>query len=188
MLLCCCWPYPYGTAAGISLSLLNVDANAIIIARPQSTMRIYSFCSICSICSVVLLFPSFRFSAATHLEEERLLSIVTKDNPPHNQEKRDLIRPFFYAWLDKYEKSTLYEQGKVWEERLDIFEANARAVAMHNQAHAAGKTLYVQTVMNSPFADLNDDEFTALYLMESQNCSATATHSHSSNSASVRDL
>lgn len=56
--------------------------------------------------------------------------------------------------------------------RKGIFRQNAATVANHNAAYEEGYTSYTMSV-DGPFADLTDDEFQSLYLMQPQNCSAT---------------
>jgi cathepsin H len=69
-----------------------------------------------------------------------------------------------------------YATAEEWEYRLSVWNENRQHVQEHNAAYEQGYTLYAKT-MNSPFADLTDQEFSDLYLMESQDCSATHTYS-----------
>jgi cathepsin H len=63
-----------------------------------------------------------------------------------------------------------------YDYRLSIFEANAASVINHNDVYQRGLTTYTMS-LDGPFADLTDQEFESLYLMEPQNCSATHTSS-----------
>ena len=91
------------------------------------------------------------------------------------------------AWMTQREQQQSPPPGggraRVWEvlnrdpehdlaRRELIWSANKQRVAMHNTAYHAGQTAWKMT-MWSPFAALTADEFTALYLMEPQHCSAT---------------
>ena len=64
--------------------------------------------------------------------------------------------------------------------RKQIFYRNKVLVEKHNAAYDAGHTSWKMT-LNSPFADLTADEFSSLYLMDPQECSATT----STNAATV---
>jgi len=91
------------------------------------------------------------------------------------------------AWMTQREQQQSPPPGggraRVWEvlnrdpdhdlaRRELIWSANQQLVAVHNTAYHAGQTAWKMT-MWSPFAALTADEFTALYLMEPQHCSAT---------------
>lgn len=78
----------------------------------------------------------------------------------------------FTNWLSRHEKS--YSDEREYLHRLNIFAANAEVVERHNDAYEKGYTSYVMTI-DSPFADLSDDEFKQSHLMEYQNCSATSS-------------
>ena len=81
----------------------------------------------------------------------------------------------FDVWLARHSKSYEYSADPTeYDRRLSIFATNLGVVQRHNAAYEAGHTSYAMSV-DGPFADLTDEEFTALYLMEGQNCSAT-TH------------
>ena len=80
----------------------------------------------------------------------------------------------FDAWLSQHSKS--YPDPAEYRRRLSVFAANVDAVERHNAAYDRGYTTYAMSV-DGPFADLTDAEFSALYLMEGQNCSATHTSS-----------
>ena len=81
----------------------------------------------------------------------------------------------FTSWLLFHGKR--YATIEEHRYRLQVFQKNARHVALHNEAYEQGHTLYAMT-LDSPFSDLTDEEFVATYLMESQGCSAT-THTSS---------
>jgi len=83
------------------------------------------------------------------------------------------LRSRFHDWLYRHGKTY---SGSQFSRRLSIFSANAATVERHNEAHLAGLTSYAMTT-DGPFADLNDEEFADMYLMEGQNCSATHTSS-----------
>jgi cathepsin H len=85
-------------------------------------------------------------------------------------------RHFFDAWADRHHKS--YRTEEEAQRRFVIWKDNVDHVHAHNQAYEMGYTLYSKTILDSPFADLTDHEFVALYLMEPQDCSAT-THKSS---------
>ena len=91
------------------------------------------------------------------------------------------------AWMTQREQQQSPPPGggraRVWEvlnrdpdhdlaRRELIWSTNKQLVAVHNTAYHAGQTAWKMT-MWSPFAALTADEFTALYLMEPQHCSAT---------------
>ncbi|KAL7577910.1 hypothetical protein ACA910_007545 [Epithemia clementina (nom. ined.)] len=76
----------------------------------------------------------------------------------------------FDDWLRLHQKT--YETVEEMDYRRMVFAQNAQVVARHNAAYKAGLTSFQMTTA-SPFADLTDDEFTDLYLMEPQHCSAT---------------
>jgi cathepsin H len=78
----------------------------------------------------------------------------------------------FSRWQEKHGK--FYEDPLEYEHRLDVFTRNAQRVTKHNEAHAEGFASYAMT-LDTPFADVTDDEFRSTHLMESQNCSATTT-------------
>jgi len=80
----------------------------------------------------------------------------------------------FQQWLEFHGK--VYETTEEYLYRQEIFRANAAIVARHNDAYDRGYTKYVMST-KSPFADLTDQEFMSLWLMEGQNCSATHTSS-----------
>mmetsp|Transcript_27629 Transcript_27629/g.60828 ORF Transcript_27629/g.60828 Transcript_27629/m.60828 type:complete len:463 (-) Transcript_27629:197-1585(-) len=61
--------------------------------------------------------------------------------------------------------------------RKRIFYRNKVLVEKHNAAYDAGHTSWKMT-LNSPFADLTADEFSSLYLMDPQQCSATTSTSN----------
>jgi cathepsin H len=80
----------------------------------------------------------------------------------------------FDAWLTQHSRS--YPDPAEYRRRLSVFAANLDAVERHNAAYERGYTTFAMSV-DGPFADLTDAEFSALYLMEGQNCSATHTSS-----------
>jgi len=59
-----------------------------------------------------------------------------------------------------------------YERRFEIFKTNSKKVDRHNRAYQKGYTSYAMTLLGSPFADLTDEEFRSVYLMEEQICSA----------------
>lgn len=77
-----------------------------------------------------------------------------------------------------------------YERRLEIFIGTSEKVHRHNEAYERGYTTYAMTLLDSPFSDVTDDEFRSLYLMESQECSATRTSSSEimSSSSLIEDL
>jgi len=81
----------------------------------------------------------------------------------------------FKGWLNLHTKS--YGSEVEHKKRLAIFNENHELVKQHNAAFEVGITSFSMT-MESPFADLTADEFSTLYLMEPQQCSAT-THQSS---------
>ena len=78
---------------------------------------------------------------------------------------------YFDVWLARHSKSYSADPTE-YHRRLAVFATNLGVVQQHNAAYEAGYTSYAMSV-DGPFADLTDEEFTALYLMEGQNCSAT---------------
>jgi len=80
------------------------------------------------------------------------------------------------------------EEVNEYEQRLDIFVSNSKKVERHNEAFQKGYTSYAMTVSESPFADLTDEEFRSVYLMEEQNCSATHTKSSATMSSGAASL
>ena len=83
----------------------------------------------------------------------------------------------FDAWLERHSRPyTVESDATEYNRRLAIFATNLNIVRRHNAAYERGYTSYAMSV-DGPFADLTDDEFSTLYLMEGQNCSATHTSS-----------
>jgi len=78
--------------------------------------------------------------------------------------------------------TTLHEE---YERRLEIFIENSNKVDRHNEAYERGYTSYAMTLSESPFADVTDEEFRSLYLMEDQNCSATHHRSLTTTSSNL---
>lgn len=76
----------------------------------------------------------------------------------------------FDEWLTLHDKSYDHPMERALRHR--IFADNGEVVRAHNAAFRNGWTTY-QMSLTSPFADLTGDEFQRLYLMETQNCSAT---------------
>ena len=76
----------------------------------------------------------------------------------------------FDRWLHRHSK--LYTTKEKYSERLSVFARNDDVVSQHNCHYRLGYTSYAMSI-NSPFADLTDEEFENLYLMDQQNCSAT---------------
>lgn len=82
---------------------------------------------------------------------------------------------FFAAWQERHGKT--YSSAKEAEQRFGMWQDNRRHVEEHNAAYKLGQTLYKKTI-DGPFADLTDDEFATMYLMqEPQDCSATSHRS-----------
>ena len=83
----------------------------------------------------------------------------------------------FDIWLERHSKPYTVESDPTeYTRRLAIYATNFNIVRRHNAAYERGFTSYVMSV-DGPFADLTDEEFSSLYLMEGQNCSATHTSS-----------
>merc|ERR1719491_269573 len=76
----------------------------------------------------------------------------------------------FRAWQHRNNKKYSSKHEVLLREK--IWYTNQVQVAQHNEAYQAGYTSWKMT-MHSPFADLTATEFTALYLMDPQHCSAT---------------
>jgi len=90
----------------------------------------------------------------------------------------------FDAWMQLHGKSydetststhVQEKKNEEYERRLSIYRKNSNVVTRHNNAYESGETMYAMSLFNSPFSDLTDEEFTSLYLMNSQNCSATSS-------------
>ncbi|CAB9526558.1 Senescence-specific cysteine protease SAG39 [Seminavis robusta] len=92
----------------------------------------------------------------------------------------------FHNWLSVHSKSYSNNTSNLdeWKHRFSIFQENARLVQRHNDAFAKGETSFTMTI-DGPFADLTDQEFTQLYLMDSQDCSATHRSSGKLHTASI---
>ena len=82
----------------------------------------------------------------------------------------------FNKWISKHNKEHYHQNQKEYQKRLNIFQNNANVVQRHNYAYEKGLTSYAMS-LDSPFSDFTDEEFHSLYLMDSQNCSATHTSS-----------
>jgi len=76
----------------------------------------------------------------------------------------------FKNWVERNRRH--YSSQIEHQARLSIFLQNTQRVQQHNEAYEKGMTSYAMTI-DSPFADLTDDEFKTAYLMDSQECSAT---------------
>ena len=76
----------------------------------------------------------------------------------------------FKNWVERNRRH--YSSQIEHQARLSIFLQNTQRVQQHNEAYEKGMTSYTMTI-DSPFADLTDDEFKTAYLMDSQECSAT---------------
>ena len=99
------------------------------------------------------------------------LALCTTAKSDEKENLKEQARSFFQLWMERHNKE--YQDKEEVELRLETFVTNAQTVAFHNDAYAKGWSLYAQTIMNSPFSDMTEEEFSATYLMESQNCSAT---------------
>lgn len=82
----------------------------------------------------------------------------------------------FNKWISKHNKEHYHQNQKEYQKRLNTFQNNANIVQRHNDAYEQGLTSYAMS-LDSPFSDFTDEEFHSLYLMDSQNCSATHTSS-----------
>lgn len=82
----------------------------------------------------------------------------------------------FNKWISKHNKEHYHQNQKEYQKRLNIFQNNANIIQSHNDAYEQGLTSYAMS-LDSPFSDFTDEEFHSLYLMDSQNCSATHTSS-----------
>jgi hypothetical protein len=83
----------------------------------------------------------------------------------------DELRSAFDGWLERHDKAYFETE---YQKRFTIFHQNHALVQKHNAAYDRGYTSYTMTI-DGPFADTTDEEFAALYLMDSQNCSATTS-------------
>lgn len=107
-------------------------------------------------------------------------SLVLFDNPlfPNSTNKalesNDIIIDSFEEWLEHHQKTYATVQEET--QRREIWFTNRRHVQLHNQAYQAGYTSYQKTVKGR-FADLTDEEFVQMYLMQGQDCSATHSSS-----------
>jgi cathepsin H len=81
----------------------------------------------------------------------------------------------FDEWLKGHDKSYPTAADRA-QRQLDWLE-NWSSVEKHNLAYEAGYSSFAMT-MDSPFADLTAESFSAKYLMDPQDCSAT-THTSS---------
>jgi len=79
-------------------------------------------------------------------------------------------QPQFRSWQNKNNKKYSSKNELLLREK--IWNKNQVKVEHHNVAYNSGHTSWKMT-MQSPFADLTAVEFTALYLMDPQHCSAT---------------
>jgi len=149
---------------------------------------------------LLVTLPSWSYSSSTH-DDHNILQSNKKGTTIVQKSHRET----FDKWLKEHNKSyssssndtppqskrqqqQQQQQDSVeeYERRLEIFVANTKKVARHNEAFQKGYTSYAMTVSESPFADLTDEEFRSVYLMEEQNCSATHRSSAlSSSSASA---
>mmetsp|Transcript_6486 Transcript_6486/g.7499 ORF Transcript_6486/g.7499 Transcript_6486/m.7499 type:complete len:425 (-) Transcript_6486:239-1513(-) len=111
------------------------------------------------------------FFIATCCDKISSLATVEKDFDGFDLlDERWSSQPQFRSWQNinnkKYSsKNELLLREKIWYN-------NQVKVVHHNDAYNAGYTSWKMT-MQSPFADLTAAEFTALYLMDQQHCSAT---------------
>ena len=142
----------------------------MLYCNPKLSMMLYCWIGIVSMTSLVMR-TSATVNEATIAEAK--------------------LRSMFENWLRRYgghhDDSMVPSNIRGSEEyfhRLSIFETNYHKINKHNQAFKKGYTSYRMTLDNE-FAIFTDDEFTSLYLMESQNCSAT-THT-SSGTLQLRD-
>ena len=86
----------------------------------------------------------------------------------------ELLKLQFDAWTERHDKA--YENDVEYTRRLAVFAQNLELVSQHNEGYELGHTSYAMSV-DGPFADLTNEEFDKLYLMQPQNCSATHTSS-----------
>jgi len=77
----------------------------------------------------------------------------------------------FATWQKLHNKQ--YPHQNEYTYRQKIFHQNKLMIEKHNEAYKQGYTTWNMTI-TSPFADLSDEEFSELYLMEPQYCSATS--------------
>jgi cathepsin H len=105
---------------------------------------------------VVLLVVSGCAALPALADERRAATIITS----------------FEEWTMHHGKE--YATTAELEKRRRTWLANQEHVEQHNAAYTAGYTLYAKS-MHGPFADLDDNEFAASYLMEPQDCSATTS-------------
>ena len=106
------------------------------------------------------------------------------------------LEPLFKQWMIKHNVSYGVSTTKADKDesdeyyyRLQVFYENSLIVQNHNDAYEKGWTLYNMTLLNTPFADLTNEEFTTQYLMEYQNCSATTTiHAAASTTEDLRGI
>ena len=102
-------------------------------------------------------------------------SAFASTSPSTDQSSQNFleISQNFDAWLERHSKPYTVESDPTeYNRRLAIYATNLNIVRRHNVAYERGYTSYAMSI-DGPFADLTDDEFSTLYLMEGQNCSAT---------------
>mmetsp|Transcript_14342 Transcript_14342/g.16989 ORF Transcript_14342/g.16989 Transcript_14342/m.16989 type:complete len:412 (+) Transcript_14342:71-1306(+) len=123
--------------------------------------------------------PSWSYSSSTPKNHNISLSNKQGFNKWLKQHNKSYRHPSVEVVTDSY-NDTPSTEGKQhdaevdeYERRLDIFVTNSKKVERHNEAFQKGYTSYAMTVSESPFADLTNEEFRSVYLMEEQNCSAT---------------
>ena len=133
------------------------------------------------------LTPSVLALLAVHASVTNIFSqaavspIVAVATPPEKDDYTDnndiidtaTVVASFSQWALKHAKVYSSEADRAY--RLSVYSQNADTVLLHNTAFQNGWTSYAMSLIGSPFSDLTDDEFRALYLMEPQNCSATHT-------------
>lgn len=122
----------------------------------------------------MMLLPSLSATAAWVLILSSFLAgSASASTSPSVSQNFLKISQNFDAWLERHSKSYTADSNPTeYNHRLAIFAANLNIVQRHNAAYKRGYTSYAMSV-DGPFADLTDDEFSVLYLMEGQNCSAT---------------
>ena len=122
----------------------------------------------------MMLLPSrSAFAAWVLILSLSMLAAASLADTSVDESSAENLSQNFDAWLERHSKSyTVDSDPSEYTRRLAIYATNLKIVKRHNAAYERGYTSYAMSV-DGPFADLTDDEFSSLYLMEGQNCSAT---------------